>query len=100
MEEFLPQLLAFPPNPLPPRGLSNGEIDRQLIAQIQLISQINESKLIEGITGDADLLDVKKLQITVFSRISKLICMTGSWSFYKHHPLPLHAIGTHKARSE
>ena len=62
MEEFLPQLIAFPPNPLPPRGLSNGEIDRQLNTQMHLLSQISESKLAEGISGDTDILDVYKLR--------------------------------------
>ena len=59
MDELLPQLLAFPPHPPPPQPLSDITYDKQIRALVQLLNQTSASKLVGGVSGGGNLLDVR-----------------------------------------
>ena len=56
MEALLPQLLSFPPHP---QKLSDQEYDRQIKALAHLLDETSASKLVKGVAGGGDLLDVR-----------------------------------------
>ena len=59
MDTLLPQLLAFPPHPPPAKPLTDAEYDKQIKALIHILGTIPASKLISGVPGSGDLLDVR-----------------------------------------
>ena len=58
MDSLLPQLLAFPPHPPPPKPLTDAEYDKQIKSLIQVLGTVPASKLVSGVPGGGDLLDV------------------------------------------
>ncbi|KAL6712835.1 hypothetical protein ACLMJK_009547 [Lecanora helva] len=58
MESLLPQLLAFPPQPPPPTPLSDAEYDKQIKALNALLNTTSPSKLLAGVSGSENLLDI------------------------------------------
>ena len=66
MDSLLPQLLAFPPHPPPAKPLSDAEYDKQIKALIQILSAIPASKLISGVPGGSDLLDVCVMDLRAY----------------------------------
>ncbi|KAI9810393.1 MAG: hypothetical protein M1827_006279 [Pycnora praestabilis] len=58
MDELLPQLLAFPPHPPPAQPLSDAEYDRQIRALLQILNQTSANRLVGGVAGGGDLLDI------------------------------------------
>lgn len=58
MDALLPQLLTFPPHPEPTKPLSDSEYDKHIKNLIHHINTIPASKLISGVSGGGDLLDV------------------------------------------
>lgn len=58
METILPQLLAFPPHPPPPVPPTDADYDKQIKGIVQTLNTLPASKLISGVAGGGDLLDV------------------------------------------
>ena len=56
MEALLPQLLSFPPHP---QRLSDHEYDRQIKVLAALLHETSAAKLVKGVAGGGDLLDVR-----------------------------------------
>ncbi|MCJ1389811.1 hypothetical protein MMC18_002668 [Xylographa bjoerkii] len=59
MDDLLPQLLSFPPHPPPLQKLSDYEYHRQIKALAHLLHDTSASKLVKGVAGGGDLLDVR-----------------------------------------
>ncbi len=58
MNEYLPQLLAFPPHPPPTQPLTNVQYDAQIQALLQVLNRIPAKVLTGGVNGGDDLLNV------------------------------------------
>ncbi len=61
MDGLLPQLLSFPPHPPPAQKLSDLEYDKQIKLIVKLLNGTSGSKLVRGVGGGGDLLDVSQL---------------------------------------
>lgn len=59
METILPKLVSFPPHPPPPDPLSDAEYDKQIKALVHTLNNLPGSKLIGGVKGGGDLLEVR-----------------------------------------
>lgn len=57
MDSVLPQLLAFPPHPPPPKALSDAEYDKQIGSLVNILNTLSASKLTGGVSAGGDLLD-------------------------------------------
>lgn len=58
MDSLLPQLLAFPPHPPPTAPLSEGEYDKKIRELVKTLHNVPGNKLIAGVSGGRDLLEV------------------------------------------
>lgn len=58
MDDLLPRLLSFPPHPPPSQKLSDLEYDSQIKTLVKLLTETSASKLVKGVAGGGDLLDV------------------------------------------
>ena len=58
MDQLLPQLLSFPPHPPPTQKLYDQEYDRHILSLVKLLNETSASKLVKGVSGGGDLLDV------------------------------------------
>ncbi|KAI9818306.1 MAG: hypothetical protein M1832_004424 [Thelocarpon impressellum] len=58
MEELLPRLLAFPPQPPPARPLTDLEYDEQIHGLLQILNRTSGGKLASGVKGKGNLLDI------------------------------------------
>lgn len=61
MDGLLPQLLSFPRHPPPAQKLSDSEYDKQIKSIVKLLNGTSGSKLVRGVGGGGDLLDVSQL---------------------------------------
>lgn len=61
MDNLLPQLVAFPSHPAPLQKLSDSEYDKKIRSLVKLLNEISASKLVRGVSGGGDLLDVSWL---------------------------------------
>ena len=70
MDAILTQLLSFPPHPPPTPSPTDAEYDKQAKAQIQTISKIPPSKLLSGVTGSGNPLDVSPNKALLYNHTS------------------------------
>ena len=68
MDELLPQLLSFPPHPQPAQKILDVDYDRQIKALVKLLNGTNAGKLIKGVPGGGDLLDVSHFSCSLERR--------------------------------
>lgn len=92
MDTLLPELLAFPPKPLPATPLTDTEYDIQIKGVLKLLNQLPVKRLIGDVAGGGNLLNVRLISMSFFSTLC-----TRSWrlwvldigSFCEHTSLPL-----------
>lgn len=58
MDQLLPKLLAFPPHPPPKNPITDAQYDEGIKAQINTLSNMAESKLLQKTAGGENVLDV------------------------------------------
>ena len=58
MDDLLPQLLSFPPHPAPAQKLSDSDYEKQVKSIVKLLNGTSASRLVKGVGGGGDLLDV------------------------------------------
>jgi COP9 signalosome complex subunit 3 len=60
MDDILPKLLNFPQHPPPPIPLSDQQYDEGIRAQIAIVKNIPNSKLLQPTSGGENVLDVRR----------------------------------------
>ncbi|MCJ1434782.1 hypothetical protein MMC27_004152 [Xylographa pallens] len=74
MEALLPQLLSFPPHP---QKLPDHEYDRQIKVLAHLLHETSSSKLVKGVAGGGDLLDILDPAINTLPYLYTLLAHLG-----------------------
>lgn len=82
MDNILPQLLSFPPQPAPLDPLSDIEYDKQIKAIVQTLSTISANKLTGGMRGGGDLLDVSQNIVNLKSHETDRSIFPDTQSFH------------------
>ncbi|MCJ1477882.1 hypothetical protein MMC13_006555 [Lambiella insularis] len=77
MDDLLPRLLSFPPHPPPLQKLSDVEYDKQIKALVKLLTETSASKLVRGVAGGGDLLEILDPAINTLPYLYTLLAHIG-----------------------